>query len=282
MKKLFPYLVLIFVIEVSASTPEHSTRTLVWSDGTRYVGGVLDGKRSGKGTIFWQDGTRFVGEFENDKRNGPGTMIMPDGTIYSGIFSNDQLIEATEPDGLIKSSDARSNPETTNVPETSNNTIDKTQDEIELTGTVQDPEASDTIILIPERKMPEIADDPYAPVTILTPRIRTEVQEMVNLWGAAWSEQNVPQYLSNYSDEFVITAPINRREWEALRRERLTRPRFIDIQIFHEGMEVTAEDTIEVLFTQTYRSNLYRDSTRKILRIKREVQGWQNKKKKIR
>ena len=116
MKKLFPYLVLIFVIEVSASTPEHSTRTLVWSDGTRYVGGVLDGKRSGKGTIFWQDGTRFVGEFENDKRNGPGTMIMPDGTIYSGIFSNDQLIEATEPDGLLKSSDARSNPDTTDVP----------------------------------------------------------------------------------------------------------------------------------------------------------------------
>ena len=282
MKKLFPYLVLIFVIEVSASAPEHSTRTLVWSDGTRYVGGVLDGKRSGKGTIFWQDGTRFVGEFENDKRNGPGTMIMPDGTIYSGIFSNDQLIEATEPDGLLKSSDARSNPETTNVPETSNSTIDKTQDEIELTGTVQDPEESDTIILIPERKMPKISDDPYAPVTRLTPRIRSEVQEMVNLWGAAWSEQNVPQYLSNYSDEFVITAPINRREWENLRRERLTRPRFIDIQIFHEGMEVTAEDTIEVLFTQTYRSNLYRDSTRKLLRIKREVQGWRIIEEKLR
>ena len=105
---------------------------------------------------------------------------------------------------------------------------------------------------------------------------------MVNLWGAAWSEQNVPQYLSNYSDEFVITAPINRREWEALRRERLTRPRFIDIQIFHEGMEVTAEDTIEVLFTQIYRSNLYRDSTRKILRIKREVQGWHIIEEKIR
>ena len=68
-------------------------RTLVWPDGTRYVGGVLDGKRSGKGTIFWQDGTRFVGQFKNDLRYGAGTMILPDGTVYTGFFENDELVE---------------------------------------------------------------------------------------------------------------------------------------------------------------------------------------------
>lgn len=72
------------------------TRTLVWPDGTRYVGGVIDGKRSGKGTIFWQDGTRFVGQFENDMRNGPGTMILPDGTVYTGFFKGDELIDTEE------------------------------------------------------------------------------------------------------------------------------------------------------------------------------------------
>jgi len=46
------------------------TKTLLWPDGTRYVGGVRDGKRTGKGTIFWQDGTRFVGTFVDDQRNG--------------------------------------------------------------------------------------------------------------------------------------------------------------------------------------------------------------------
>ena len=69
------------------------TKTLVWPDGTRYVGGVMEGKRKGKGTIFWQDGTRFVGQFENDMRNGPGTMILPDGTVYTGFFKNDELID---------------------------------------------------------------------------------------------------------------------------------------------------------------------------------------------
>jgi len=77
----------------AAGVEEPVTKTLVWPDGTRYVGGVLDGKRSGKGTIFWQDGTRFVGQFENDMRNGPGTMILPDGTVYTGFFKNDELVD---------------------------------------------------------------------------------------------------------------------------------------------------------------------------------------------
>ena len=68
------------------------TKTLAWPDGTRYVGGVMDGKRTGKGTIFWQDGTRFVGQFDNDMRNGPGTMILPDGTVYPGLFKNVKIL----------------------------------------------------------------------------------------------------------------------------------------------------------------------------------------------
>ena len=282
MNNLFPLLFLILILEVSASAQESETRTLVWSDGTRYVGGVVEGKRTGKGTIFWQDGTRFVGEFENDKRNGPGTMIMPDGTIYSGIFSNDQLVEASETANIVSSNPPRKEKqlgpvpsiETNGSPEDLANANEITQEERELPATVQKSEASDTIILIPERQMPKIADDPYAPVTILTARIRSEVQEMISLWGAAWSEQNVPQYLSNYSEDFLITDSISRREWEALRRDRLTRPRYIDIQIFFEEMEVIAKDTIDVLFSQTYRSNLYRDNTKKVLRIKREEQAW--------
>ena len=207
---------------------------------------------------------------------------MPDVTIYSGIFSNDQLVEATETRDIVNSNPSMTVNQLGTVPsiETNSsreelpNSNERTQEERELTATVQKSETSDTIILIPERQMPKIADDPYAPVTILTARIESEVQEMINLWGAAWSEQNVPQYLSNYSDDFLITDSISRREWEAMRRDRLTRPRYIDIQIFYEEMELIAKDTIDVLFSQTYRSNLYRDSTKKVLRIKREEQAW--------
>ena len=93
---------IIFILSVPAfaeeqplAASEPATKTLMWPDGTRYVGGVVDGKRTGKGTIFWQDGTRFVGNFKNDGRNGPGTMILPDGTVYNGIFKNDELVSTT-------------------------------------------------------------------------------------------------------------------------------------------------------------------------------------------
>ena len=207
---------------------------------------------------------------------------MPDGTIYSGIFKNDQLVEATERANTGSSNPSRKGYQLETVPSIETNgsleelsiSSDKTQEELELTAAAQKSETGDTIILIPERQMPKISDDPYAPVTILTARIESEVREMINLWGAAWSEQNVPQYLSNYSADFLITDSISRREWEALRRDRLTRPRYIDIQILYEEMELIAKDTIDVLFSQTYRSNLYRDSTKKVLRIKREEQAW--------
>ncbi|MEM7366661.1 MAG: hypothetical protein AAF525_21810, partial [Pseudomonadota bacterium] len=67
-------------------------QTLVWPDGTRYVGEVRDGVRWGKGTIFWEDGTRFVGNFVAGRRQGSGTMILPDGTVYTGHFENDKLV----------------------------------------------------------------------------------------------------------------------------------------------------------------------------------------------
>ena len=71
---------------------ESNVKTLLWPDGTRYVGGIVNGKRTGRGTIFWQEGSRFIGYFENDMRNGPGTMILPDGTVYRGYFKDDKLV----------------------------------------------------------------------------------------------------------------------------------------------------------------------------------------------
>ncbi len=69
MKLLYLLLILLtfapFGLQADDKTsPNPATKTLVWPDGTRYVGGVKEGKRKGRGTIFWQDGTRFVGQFE--------------------------------------------------------------------------------------------------------------------------------------------------------------------------------------------------------------------------
>ncbi|MBT3427907.1 MAG: hypothetical protein HOL98_18380 [Gammaproteobacteria bacterium] len=94
----------LFFIASLAVTPGiagETTQTLTWSDGTRYVGGIQDGKRHGRGTIYWQDGTRYIGEFRVDLRQGEGLLILPDGTTYRGLFDSDVLLTEDAPEALI-------------------------------------------------------------------------------------------------------------------------------------------------------------------------------------
>jgi hypothetical protein len=218
--------VITFAVE---EVSEPVTKTHVWPDGTRYVGGVFEGKRKGKGTIFWQDGTRFVGQFVNDMRNGPGTMILPDGTVYTGLFKDDELV----------GSPAESTSSTAGI----------------------DPE---------ERPVPSA----NKPITELTDDVRQQLIETVDLWGAAWSDRNVPQYLSHYSEDFVVPGKLDRNSWEGLRRSRLTSPMFINVTIAHENIKIVGPDTADVYFKQTYRSNTYSDVTSKQLRLRKEGHTW--------
>ena len=298
-----------------SSGSEPATKTLVWPDGTRYVGGVVDGKRSGKGTIFWQDGTRFVGQFEDDMRNGPGTMILPDGTVYTGFFRNDELVdtqstlaasnaseldddsamEALDDTQLPMEADSLGDEGVTDVmpdtvpdvalqvddmPETAIMDSDPEPEQLAPNDTGQDETTQNASSQEEDSSMLASSDDysvvdPYADdVTEITASVESELQETVRLWAAAWSEQNVPQYLSNYSDDFAVPGKLTRSAWEAQRRTRLTRPRYINVDIDFQGFEYIEPNVVEVAFRQAYRSNSYRDLTEKVLRMRKEGTDW--------
>ena len=261
MRKTFFVLLALF-LPVAASAAEDGTesvsKTLVWPDGTRYVGGVVDGKRSGKGTIFWQDGTRFVGQFTNDMRNGPGTMILPDGKVYTGFFKDDELV-----DSPAESTSAISQ-------------VDPVQIEAELDRQTKEIAATQPGTTdIPLVEVEPIKTAPvYEPVTRMTEDATQQLIETIDLWSAAWSEKNVPQYLSNYSDDFVVPGKLSRKSWEGLRRSRLRRPKYIEVTIDYENFDIVQPDIADVYFKQTYRSNTYSDITNKVLRLRKEDHTW--------
>ncbi len=291
------------------------TKTLVWPDGTRYVGGVVDGKRSGKGTIFWQDGTRFVGQFENDMRNGPGTMILPDGTVYTGFFRDDQLVdtestiaasgaESSVEMNTEESLDALGDAELPMEADSLGENIEEADDSADLPDVevaqvdeydmiesarfdepvsepVDEPvDDYDTVVeevaaseppLEEELFTDETFEDPYSTdVTEITDAVKETLIETVNLWAAAWSDQNVPQYLANYSEDFVVPGKQSRRTWEALRRTRLTRPSYIKLDVEYQHFELVEPNVVDVFFRQTYSSNTYSDLTDKVLRMRKE------------
>jgi len=282
-------------VESFPDSEDPVTRTLVWPDGTRYIGGVLDGKRSGKGTIFWQDGTRFVGQFENDKRNGPGTMILPDGTVYTGFFENDELVDTESSLAQRQESQELNDAEATaalgdtKLPsEADSLAADTRQDAIPVS------EDNDLTPVSADEAYAEEPADMYArrgsrdqegqnedldvayssDVDTVTDAVTAELKEAISLWSAAWSDQNVPQYLATYSVSFEVPGDRSRRSWEALRRSRLTKPRFISVEVEFEAFELVDTNVVDVFFMQAYRSNTYNYQTNKVLRMRKEGTDW--------
>ncbi len=291
------------------TTIKQMTKTLAWPDGTRYVGGVMEGKRKGKGTIFWQDGTRFVGQFENDMRNGPGTMILPDGTVYTGFFKDDELVDTERTIAASAKVAAELGNEAsvaalqgTELPMEADSLVDTPSailmqvDENDLLEPVSAPEP--TIVLDeapePEEKIvaaakttpesiaePEPGPEPSqeenyysSDVTDITDSVKAGLIETVDLWAAAWSDQNVPQYIANYSEDFAVPGRQSRRNWEALRRTRIKRPGHIDLNITYQRFELVDTNIVDVFFRQAYRSNTYSDLTDKALRLRKEGTDW--------
>jgi ketosteroid isomerase-like protein len=316
MKLLYLLLILLtfapFGLQADDKTsPNPATKTLVWPDGTRYVGGVKEGKRKGRGTIFWQDGTRFVGQFENDMRNGPGTMTLPDGTVYTGLFENDGLVD-TEPTiaGRKKPEAGLDNDESaaalkgTELPMEADSLGDKpppTFTQVDKND-VREPESKPELTIIMANaaeldekiaataetssisivqpkpspdSIPSEGRGPYSSaVTEITDSVKDELIETVDQWAAAWSEQNAPKYIAKYSEDFVAPDKQSRRNWEASRKKRVMRPTNINLDIRYQRFELVETDVVDVFFRQAYRSNTYSDLTDKVIRLRKEQKDW--------
>ncbi|MBE6548688.1 MAG: hypothetical protein E7667_07445 [Ruminococcaceae bacterium] len=58
------------------------------SDGARYYGDFIKGKREGKGISEYWDGSKYVGEYLHDIQHGAGVYTYPNGTEYVGFWEN--------------------------------------------------------------------------------------------------------------------------------------------------------------------------------------------------
>ena len=106
------------------------------------------------------------------------------------------------------------------------------------------------------------------------PETKINEDEIILAWATAWSNNDVEQYLSFYSDEFTPDDPtLDRAAWEQLRRKRLQNK---NIRIIVSNAEVHQADgkITEVRFTQRYTSQNYRDRVIKSIEMKQTPEGW--------
>ena len=62
--------------------------TLMWKDGTKYVGVFKYDKMEGIGTLTYTNGNRYEGEFKEGKMEGKGTFINAEGKKTEGVWKN--------------------------------------------------------------------------------------------------------------------------------------------------------------------------------------------------
>lgn len=203
-------------------------------------------------TQIWEDGTKYQGSVLNGKKHGKGTIIWPDGSRYIGSFKNDLRHGPGKmilPDGTVYNGYF----------------VDD-----ELT----DPPSQEpaTAIETLQGNPPALADL-FPPVTELTDEIKAELGDTLDMWAMAWSEKNAEQYLANYDADFKVPGKLSRSQWEILRRSRIKRPARIKVTVQISSLEITEPNTVEIRIQQIYKSNLYNDTTKKLLRMQRNDAG---------
>lgn len=128
----------------------------------------------------------------------------------------------------------------------------------------------------PEPTQVAVINDPQPePVAPPIPSDAEEVRAAVRAWAEAWSGKNVNGYLSAYADEFRPANGAPRASWVSYRRQRLTTPSFIDVQVGDIDVELIGTDRARATFVQQYRSDNYQDQVVKTLQMRYTSDGWQ-------
>ncbi len=100
------------------------------------------------------------------------------------------------------------------------------------------------------------------------------VLDALQNWAKSWSNQDVDGYLSCYSDRFTPLGPLDREAWVAQRRERISAPKSIHIEIVNPKVRMLKDRHAEVVYRQTYQTEDVRLTSRKRLEFAWERGVW--------
>jgi len=129
--------------------------------------------------------------------------------------------------------------------------------------------------IIDEPTPTEIIDEP-TPTEIIDGNVQDKqsIEASINKWVDAWSNQDVDGYLASYAKEFIPSKGLSKNRWEKERTERLLVPSFIKITLSNLKINMRGKNYARVDFTQTYKSDTYKDRAKKELLMEKIDGEW--------
>jgi tetratricopeptide (TPR) repeat protein len=100
------------------------------------------------------------------------------------------------------------------------------------------------------------------------------ISDAVNNWSQAWSGKDLDKYFASYSDSFVPAKGQSRKDWERTRRERISRPSNINVDIANQNITMDGVESAKVTFKQTYKADGKPIRTDKTLLLKKINGNW--------
>ena len=101
-----------------------------------------------------------------------------------------------------------------------------------------------------------------------------EVLEVVSNWAKAWSNKDVNGYLGFYAPDFQTPDGEPRSRWEALRTQRISKPKKIEVRISSPKVKFIDNNHATVTFRQDYRSPTLKVTSTKTLTMVRGGNRW--------
>ena len=149
-----------------------------------------------------------------------------------------------------------------------------------------DPPKSEPAKMDPPKAEPTKVEKPPVVAAVKTPAssssgdAKAQVTGVVEAWARAWSAKDVKGYLGFYAPDFETPAGEARDAWEKMRAERIEKPKSIEVTVKVQSVKV-ADDEAVVVFRQGYKSDSFKTSSTKTLKLVRVGGQWMIKQERV-
>jgi hypothetical protein len=99
------------------------------------------------------------------------------------------------------------------------------------------------------------------------------VMAVVKSWSDAWAKQDVAGYIAAYAPTYK-PKDMSRLEWEAYRKDRLTKPKFIRLELTDLKAFLVSNTRMRVTFNQSYASETLKTKDKKTLELELINDQW--------
>lgn len=98
--------------------------------------------------------------------------------------------------------------------------------------------------------------------------------DAINAWAQAWSSKNMDKYFASYADTFKPGKGESRKSWEQQRRDRISKPSKINVELSKINVMSVEGNNAKVRFKQRYQADGKPIHTIKVLLMKKVGDNW--------